>query len=102
MEQNDAITFLALVSHVLCYANSAINPLIYNFMSGKFRREFRRSFCCSASPIRENFTTLTHLTTSKTKRPCDLVTFECRTPAHYKSVCSSSLVGNGYRNNCLR
>ncbi|CAG9792818.1 unnamed protein product [Diatraea saccharalis] len=35
MEQNDAVTFLALVSHVLCYANSAINPLIYNFMSGK-------------------------------------------------------------------
>ncbi|KAM3956192.1 neuropeptide receptor A16 [Aphomia sociella] len=102
MEQNDAITFLALVSHVLCYANSAINPLIYNFMSGKFRREFRRSFCCSPSPVRENFTTLTHLTTSKGKRTCDLVTFECRAPDHYRNMCSTTFIGNGYKNNYVR
>ena len=36
MEQTDVITLLALISHVMCYANSAINPLIYNFMSGKY------------------------------------------------------------------
>ncbi|VVD00051.1 unnamed protein product, partial [Leptidea sinapis] len=47
MEQTDVITFLALISHVMIYANSAINPLIYNFMSGKYRREFRRAFCCA-------------------------------------------------------
>lgn len=36
------------ISHWLCYANSAVNPIIYNFMSGKFRKEFRRAFdhCC--------------------------------------------------------
>ena len=27
-------TYLALASHFLCYFNSAINPVIYSFMSG--------------------------------------------------------------------
>ncbi|XP_018333643.1 orexin receptor type 2-like [Agrilus planipennis] len=36
----------SLISHWLCYANSAVNPVIYNFMSGKFRKEFRRAFAC--------------------------------------------------------
>ncbi|XP_063833707.1 orexin/Hypocretin receptor type 1-like [Ostrinia nubilalis] len=50
VQQSDVMTCIALISHVMCYANSAVNPLIYNFMSGKFRREFHRSyfkcFCC--------------------------------------------------------
>ncbi|KAL4717450.1 hypothetical protein ACJJTC_000599 [Scirpophaga incertulas] len=57
VQQSDVMTCIALISHVMCYANSAVNPLIYNFMSGKFRREFHRSyfkcFCCchsSAAP----------------------------------------------------
>ncbi|KAK3090682.1 hypothetical protein FSP39_013706 [Pinctada imbricata] len=37
------IVVVFLLSHILCYFNSAINPLIYNFMSAKFRKEFRRS-----------------------------------------------------------
>ncbi|XP_061646964.1 orexin receptor type 2 [Phyllopteryx taeniolatus] len=33
-------------SHWLIYANSALNPIIYNFLSGKFRGEFKAAFSC--------------------------------------------------------
>ncbi|KAJ8013736.1 hypothetical protein DPEC_G00032890 [Dallia pectoralis] len=35
-------------SHWLVYANSAANPIIYNFLGGKFRAEFKAAFssCC--------------------------------------------------------
>ncbi|XP_056617206.1 orexin receptor type 2 [Triplophysa dalaica] len=33
-------------SHWLIYANSAANPIIYNFLSGKFREEFKAAFIC--------------------------------------------------------
>lgn len=94
MEQSDVITCLALISHVMCYANSAINPLIYNFMSGKFRREFRRAFCCSTASDLETFTTLTRITTSK-KRPCDLMTFESK--AQGRNVCNTTFIHNSYK-----
>ncbi|XP_075985668.1 orexin receptor type 2-like [Anticarsia gemmatalis] len=94
MEQNDVITCLALVSHVMCYANSAVNPVIYNFMSGKFRREFRRAFCCATTSDLENFTTLTRITTSK-KRPCDLMTFESK--AQGRNVCSTTFIHSAYK-----
>ncbi|XP_025110290.1 orexin receptor type 2-like [Pomacea canaliculata] len=36
-----------LISHWLPYFNSALNPVIYNFMSAKFRKEFKVAcFCC--------------------------------------------------------
>ncbi|KYQ55426.1 Orexin receptor type 2 [Trachymyrmex zeteki] len=38
---------ISLIAHWLCYFNSAVNPVIYNFMSGKFRKEFMRTFQCS-------------------------------------------------------
>ncbi|KOB65951.1 Neuropeptide receptor A5 [Operophtera brumata] len=57
VQQSDVMTCIALISHVMCYANSAVNPLIYNFMSGKFRREFHRSYfkclCCCHTPTPE-------------------------------------------------
>ncbi|XP_035698696.1 orexin receptor type 1-like [Branchiostoma floridae] len=42
------------VSHWLLYLNSAINPLIYNFMSEKFRSEFKASLpCCFPEAARK-------------------------------------------------
>ncbi|KAK9686232.1 7 transmembrane receptor (rhodopsin family) [Popillia japonica] len=50
LTNSDMNRALSLISHWLCYANSAVNPIIYNFMSGKFRKEFRRAFdCCTSS-----------------------------------------------------
>ncbi|KAG6460121.1 hypothetical protein O3G_MSEX011786 [Manduca sexta] len=91
MEQSDAITFLALVSHVMCYANSAVNPLIYNFMSGKFRREFRRAFCCSTRPVHENFTSLTRVTTSKKKEQ------SCDKGLSQRNVSNTTFIQNGFK-----
>ncbi|KAF6215130.1 hypothetical protein GE061_009880 [Apolygus lucorum] len=56
IRKSDMTEFLATFSHWLCYANSAVNPVIYNFMSGKFRKEFRRTFSCfgGRSPRRNN------------------------------------------------
>ncbi|XP_063990246.1 orexin receptor type 2-like [Diachasmimorpha longicaudata] len=47
LASNETNVTWSLMAHWLCYANSAINPVIYNFMSEKFRQEFRRSFRCS-------------------------------------------------------
>ncbi|XP_036147762.1 orexin receptor type 2 isoform X2 [Monomorium pharaonis] len=49
---------ISLIAHWLCYFNSAVNPVIYNFMSGKFRREFRRSFRECGTPSKERTMTL--------------------------------------------
>ncbi|KAG8199001.1 hypothetical protein JTE90_001800 [Oedothorax gibbosus] len=46
LPQTKVTTFFSLVSHWLCYANSSINPIIYNFMNAKFRKEFQNFLCC--------------------------------------------------------
>ncbi|XP_070556255.1 orexin receptor type 2-like [Ptychodera flava] len=35
-----------LVAHWLAFANSAVNPIVYNFLSAKFRKEFKAAFTC--------------------------------------------------------
>ncbi|KAL5021295.1 hypothetical protein ScPMuIL_000450 [Solemya velum] len=49
LTDHDSILAIALTSHWLCYFNSAINPVIYNFMSGKFRKEFKIACSCCSS-----------------------------------------------------
>ncbi|RZF42089.1 hypothetical protein LSTR_LSTR006682 [Laodelphax striatellus] len=44
IKQTEVTGSLAIVSHWLCYANSAVNPVTELFMSGKFRKEFQRAF----------------------------------------------------------
>ncbi|CAF1097239.1 unnamed protein product [Rotaria magnacalcarata] len=50
------ITISALISHILPYFNSSINPIIYNMMSDKFRLKFRELFssccCCFESALK--------------------------------------------------
>ncbi|XP_076315511.1 orexin/Hypocretin receptor type 1-like [Tachypleus tridentatus] len=46
LPQTHATSVVSLLSHWLCYANSATNPIIYNFMSAKFRKEFKNTFKC--------------------------------------------------------
>ncbi|XP_052818218.1 orexin/Hypocretin receptor type 1-like [Mya arenaria] len=42
------LRMIALISHWCMFFNSCINPIIYNFMSDKFRSEFRvaTALCC--------------------------------------------------------
>ncbi|XP_038218380.1 orexin receptor type 1-like [Zerene cesonia] len=70
VQQSDIMTCISLISHVMCYANSAVNPLIYNFMSGKFRREFHRSYfkclcCCLGAPPEQNGTSFAPIGSSR-------------------------------------
>ncbi|XP_071118743.1 orexin receptor type 2-like [Haliotis cracherodii] len=44
---NDVAAVQSQLSHWLPYFNSALNPVIYNFMSAKFRKEFKLAcYCC--------------------------------------------------------
>lgn len=40
--------YTRLVAHVLSYANSCMNPVIYAFMSTQFQTAFKRALACDA------------------------------------------------------
>ncbi|XP_061724277.1 orexin receptor type 2-like [Cydia pomonella] len=86
VNNNDIISLLALVSHNMCYVNSAINPVIYNFMSENFRHQFKRAFCCSTGSVHEHSTTLTYTAKSKPS-------FEMQSLTQRSLVCEMT---NGY------
>ncbi|XP_059168360.1 orexin/Hypocretin receptor type 1-like [Physella acuta] len=44
--ESSILPVVFMCAHLLCYINSAFNPLIYNFMSVKFKKEFRNVFSC--------------------------------------------------------
>lgn len=60
-------------SRIMLYLNSAVNPILYNLMSSKFRDGFRRLLGCKGSrrdPLNRKgtITTTTTVTTSSQKR----------------------------------
>ncbi|KAK6188982.1 hypothetical protein SNE40_005045 [Patella caerulea] len=56
------IPMMYLIAHWLCYFNSAINPVIYNFMSMKFRAEFKCVFSCKSASRSRYYTGGTFVT----------------------------------------
>ena len=48
---NETYYILVYFSRVMFYINSAINPILYNIMSSKFREGFRRVFYCVNWPL---------------------------------------------------
>lgn len=54
-----------LFCRLMVYMNSAINPILYNAMSVKFRRAFRRLLCCGKNGGKsssQNYTQYSHAT----------------------------------------
>nr|AYA73846.1 orexin receptor-1 [Branchiostoma japonicum] len=85
------------VSHWLLYLNSAINPLIYNFMSEKFRSEFKASLpCCFPEAARKKREargmtvgrpTLSRMHTTRTTGTTELLSrFESTATTRYPST----------------
>ncbi|KAH3847378.1 orexin receptor type 2-like [Dreissena polymorpha] len=76
-EMDDNVVIIwALFARGICYFNSATNPLIYNFMSAKFRQEFRAAFGrCTRSQV------------DNTLNPLKLYSFRAatRTNGHHRS-----------------
>ncbi|XP_078093247.1 orexin/Hypocretin receptor type 1-like [Mustelus asterias] len=66
-DERDAIYAWFTFSHWLVYANSAANPIIYNFFSGKFREEFKAAFSCClpGAQSRNKFKGQTHTRSQK-------------------------------------
>ncbi|KAL5016441.1 hypothetical protein ScPMuIL_006030 [Solemya velum] len=62
------VSVIALFSHGLCYFNSAINPVIYNFMSAKFQKEFKAALLCCRRPLRKRVKLPTTFYSSSRKR----------------------------------
>ncbi|XP_052778044.1 orexin/Hypocretin receptor type 1-like [Mya arenaria] len=70
-----AVLCMYWTARFLCYFNSAVNPVIYNFMSVKFRKQFKtachgcyvhlRCCCCCFKKTRRYRRNLTHLHTLK-------------------------------------
>ncbi|KAK3794603.1 hypothetical protein RRG08_003751 [Elysia crispata] len=50
---NHLVPAITLITQLLVYTNSCTNPIIYNFMSGKFRKEFRSACACCSHCCRQ-------------------------------------------------
>ena len=45
-EINNTSVMIQIVSHVLAYTNSCVNPILYAFLSENFRKAFRKVIYC--------------------------------------------------------
>lgn len=67
---------IMMAANCLAYMNSCVNPILYAFLSGNFRRSFRKFLCCSESARRLEYErtnirfTVTEKETNVTKSTC--------------------------------
>ncbi|XP_033112462.1 orexin receptor type 2-like [Anneissia japonica] len=62
-----------MVSHWFVYFNSAVNPIIYNFLSAKFRQEFKAICLCCCRRAKKRQETI-----SETGRSTEYVGMSCK------------------------
>ncbi|XP_034742928.1 neuromedin-U receptor 1 [Etheostoma cragini] len=68
-EHHQVFGYVHIVSGVLFYLSSAVNPILYNLMSTRFRKMFSRSTClCNNWPVRSSIR-LTQRSTLSEKMP---------------------------------
>ncbi|BFZ17323.1 hypothetical protein BsWGS_20362 [Bradybaena similaris] len=76
MEVEISLVSATMVANCLAYMNSCVNPILYAFLSGNFRRSFRRFLCCSDRSQRMDYErtnirfTTTEKETNHTKSTC--------------------------------
>lgn len=49
-EITNTSVMIQIVSHVLAYMNSCVNPILYAFLSDHFRKAFRKVINCGGAP----------------------------------------------------
>ncbi|ODM89179.1 Allatostatin-A receptor [Orchesella cincta] len=52
---NDITVAIQISAHVLGYMNSCVNPILYSFLSDKFRKEFKNVIQCKALQTQNGF-----------------------------------------------
>ncbi|XP_037082209.1 orexin receptor type 2-like [Pollicipes pollicipes] len=86
------------ISHWLFYFNSAINPIIYNFMSSRFRREFRKAMCrpwWSPLGLPADDSRAQHANSSLSRRRNNTVTRTTSSSRHLRRLLTGRQPANG-------